>query len=63
MDELQSNPETLHLLSIPGMRESIREGLDQELSESSKELDWRTETEMSTVLGAKMEEWDDGKNR
>ncbi len=32
--------ETLHLLSIPGMRESIREGLDQDLSDSSKELDW-----------------------
>ncbi len=32
--------ETLHLLSIPGMRESIREGLDQDLSESSNELDW-----------------------
>jgi len=32
--------ETLHLLSIPGMRESIREGLDQDLSESSQELDW-----------------------
>jgi len=32
--------ETLHLLSIPGMRESIREGLDQDLSESTKELDW-----------------------
>ena len=28
--------ETLFLLSIPGMRESIREGMD----ESSKELDW-----------------------
>ncbi len=34
--------ETLHLLSIPGMRESIREGLDQDLSESSKELDWES---------------------
>jgi len=32
--------ETLHLLSIPGMRESIREGLDQDLSENTKELDW-----------------------
>ena len=32
--------ETLHLLSIPGMRESIKEGLDQDLSECSKELDW-----------------------
>ena len=32
--------ETLHLLSVPGMRRSIKEGLDQDLSESSKELDW-----------------------
>ena len=32
--------ETLHLLSIPGMRESIRAGLDEDLSESSQELDW-----------------------
>jgi len=32
--------ETLFLLSIPGMRESIREGMDEDLDESSKELDW-----------------------
>lgn len=32
--------ETLHLLSVPGMRESIKEGLAQDLSESSEELDW-----------------------
>ena len=32
--------ETLNLLSVPGMRESIQEGLKQDLSESSKELDW-----------------------
>jgi prevent-host-death family protein len=32
--------ETLHLLSIPGMRESIKEGLSQELSECSKVLEW-----------------------
>ena len=32
--------ETLHLLSVPGMRKSIQEGLKQDLSESSKELDW-----------------------
>ncbi|WP_198263399.1 type II toxin-antitoxin system Phd/YefM family antitoxin [sulfur-oxidizing endosymbiont of Gigantopelta aegis] len=32
--------ETLHLLSVPGMRESIQEGLKQDLSESAKELDW-----------------------
>ncbi len=32
--------ETLHLLSVPGMRESIKEGLEQDLSECSMELDW-----------------------
>jgi antitoxin YefM len=32
--------ETIYLLSIPGMRESIREGLKESLSDCSKELDW-----------------------
>ncbi|HID83210.1 MAG TPA: type II toxin-antitoxin system Phd/YefM family antitoxin [Chromatiales bacterium] len=32
--------ETLHLLSVPGMRESIKEALKQDISECSKELDW-----------------------
>ncbi|MGH8556867.1 MAG: type II toxin-antitoxin system Phd/YefM family antitoxin [Methylococcales bacterium] len=32
--------ETLHLISVPGMRESIKECLNQSLSECSKELDW-----------------------
>ncbi len=32
--------ETLHLLSVPGMRESIKEGMSQNISECSKELDW-----------------------
>ncbi len=32
--------ETLHLLSIPGMRNSIKEGLEQDFKECSKELDW-----------------------
>lgn len=32
--------ETLYLLSIPGMRESIREGLDTPLSECAEELNW-----------------------
>jgi prevent-host-death family protein len=32
--------ETLHLLSVPGMREAIKEGLSQNLSECTKELDW-----------------------
>ncbi|MEQ5768502.1 type II toxin-antitoxin system Phd/YefM family antitoxin [Halomonas sp. H33-56] len=32
--------ETLHLLSIPGMRESIREGMETDLAECDQELDW-----------------------
>jgi len=32
--------ETLQLLSVPGMRESIKEGLETETSECAKELDW-----------------------
>ena len=32
--------ETLYLLSIPGMRESIREGLDTPVEECAQELDW-----------------------
>ncbi len=32
--------ETLYLLSIPGMRESIREGLDIPVEECAEDLDW-----------------------
>ena len=32
--------ETLYLVSIPGMRESIREGMDAELEECREDLDW-----------------------
>ncbi len=32
--------ETLFLLSVPGMRESIKEGLAEDSSKCSKELDW-----------------------
>ena len=32
--------ETLYLLSIPGMRESIREGMETSLDNCEKELDW-----------------------
>lgn len=32
--------ETLYLVSIPGMRESIREGLETPVNECSKELAW-----------------------
>ena len=32
--------ETLFLLSVPGMRESIREGMDEKLDDCSQDLDW-----------------------
>jgi prevent-host-death family protein len=32
--------ETLNLLSVPGMKESIRNGLAEDLTECSEELDW-----------------------
>jgi len=32
--------ETLYLLSVPGMRESIKKGMAEPLTESVKELDW-----------------------
>ncbi|MCZ7664047.1 MAG: type II toxin-antitoxin system Phd/YefM family antitoxin [Thermoleophilia bacterium] len=32
--------ETLHLLSVPGMRESIVKGLGTPLKECEEELDW-----------------------
>ena len=39
-DDWNAISETLYLLSVPGMRESIKEGLNQDLSASVKELDW-----------------------
>ena len=32
--------ETLHLMSIPGVGESIKEGMKTPVSECSEELDW-----------------------
>jgi prevent-host-death family protein len=32
--------ETLYLTSVPGMRESIRDGMAEPLDESARELDW-----------------------
>jgi len=32
--------ETLYLLSIPGMRESIKNGLTEDIANCKKELDW-----------------------
>ena len=39
-DDWNSIAETLHLLSVPGMRDSIQEGMGAPIDESSKELDW-----------------------
>ena len=39
-DDWRSIQETIYLLNIPGMRESIREGLATPLEECNKELDW-----------------------
>jgi prevent-host-death family protein len=36
----RSIQETLHLLSIPGMRESIRKGMKEPLGKSSTKLAW-----------------------
>ena len=32
--------ETMYLLSIPGMRESIREGMESDVADCETELDW-----------------------
>ncbi|MSU65549.1 MAG: type II toxin-antitoxin system Phd/YefM family antitoxin [Opitutus sp.] len=39
-NDWRSIQETLYLLSIPGMRESICKGLREPLSKSSKDLNW-----------------------
>ena len=40
MNDWQAIQETLHLLSIPGMRASIRKGLKTPIRECLKSLDW-----------------------
>jgi prevent-host-death family protein len=39
-DDWNAIQETLYLISIPGMRESIRKGLKTPPEECSEELDW-----------------------
>ncbi len=39
-EDWRSIQETLYLLSIPGMRESIRKGLKTPVSKYSKEIKW-----------------------
>lgn len=39
-DDWNAINETLFLLSIPGMRESIREGMESDIEDASTKLDW-----------------------
>ena len=39
-EDWQAIQETLHLLSVPGMRESIKDGMAEPLAQSAKALDW-----------------------
>ena len=39
-DDWAAIQDTMYLLSVPGMRESIREGLSTPVDECAKELDW-----------------------
>ncbi len=39
-DDWSSIQETLYLLSLPGMRESIRKGLKTPVSKCSRKLEW-----------------------
>ncbi len=39
-EDWQAIQETIYLLSIPGMRESIRNGMETPLAECSEKLEW-----------------------
>lgn len=39
-EDWEAIQETLYLLSIPGMRESIKAGMEESVDTCSKELDW-----------------------
>jgi antitoxin YefM len=39
-DDWSAIQETLYLLAVPGMRESIKEGMAEPLAESAKALKW-----------------------
>jgi antitoxin YefM len=39
-EDWQAIQETLYLLSVPGMRESIKEGMAEPIDACAKELDW-----------------------
>ena len=39
-DDLQGNHETTYLLSLPGMRESINEGMAEPIEDCAKDIYW-----------------------
>ena len=39
-DDWNAINETLHLLSVPGMRESILEGMQERIGDCAAELEW-----------------------
>jgi antitoxin YefM len=39
-DDWRAIQETLYLLSVPGMRESIKQDMSKPLNESAEKLDW-----------------------
>jgi antitoxin YefM len=39
-DDWNAINETLHLLSVPGMRESILEGMQESINSAATELNW-----------------------
>lgn len=39
-EDWQAIQETLYLLSVPGMRESIKEGMAEPVESCAQELDW-----------------------
>jgi len=39
-DDWNAINETLHLLSVPGMRESILEGMQEKIDDCAAELEW-----------------------
>ncbi|MES3039547.1 MAG: type II toxin-antitoxin system Phd/YefM family antitoxin [Pseudomonadota bacterium] len=39
-EDWEAIQETLYLLSVPGMRESIKQGMDEPVEDCAKELGW-----------------------
>ena len=40
LEDWDAIQETLHLLSVPGMRDSIKKGMADPLAKSAREVDW-----------------------